>query len=1014
MERYCFSCMRPLSEGEVCACGDSGRKRVLAGDIPAGTVLRERYLVGYPLGRGGFGTTYIGRDLNLDMKIAVKAYSDRRADSRKQLVREARSMAKFASMPGIVNVRDFFEEQETAFIVMEYLEGVTLREEIAERGVLTEEEARYVISPVLDVLEKIHGAEFLHRDVSPDNVMVLKDGSVKLLDFGSARDVSADADKTMTFTLKPGYAAAEQYRGKEYQGTWTDVYGVAGTLYKCVTGVTPQDSLQRAFSDELKSPSELGVSLSPAFENAIMRGLALDPANRIASIPELREALLEELPAENVSNERESAGSALQTEGTVWERPTQNAGGGGSFAEPESYTYPEEEAFSGEEEENRVLPEKSSGRPGRKRGIGKWIAVAAAAAVLVLLAVFVLPRLGSSGGSSSGSGWKTRTAGSYRKAGSDTARITSQETDEVTVDMLRSIEADPEATKLYISTCSLSDECVEEIAGMTHLTALTLNNVTGFTTLTPLARSAGIEGLEIAYPGPFPGNDMFQASFPVIKRLVIQTTGDTGKLTGGSGFLANFPACERLDLAYLEGLSEISGVASMNNLTDLILSYDDNPNPDLSLAGENAEPLSHLSNLSRLYVSGVGMDSLEYLKDCGALYELKANDDQIQDLTPLAGKESLTFLELNGNPVSDLAPLSECPRLTVLTLRNAEVSDLTPLHSCEKLNSLNVTGNQIETLAGLEGLRLDTLYAGDNEISDISALSGNSTMLRLNLRDNQIGDFSACSSMIKLLTLNIAGNGVTDLTPFANSAKMTSVNVSRNRISDLSIFSNGAMPELERLDISENEVRELTPLSGCTKMELLTANNNRITSAKGLETMALLKGVILYSNQITDISNLPTETLLYVDAADNQITDISHLKDLVANEQALILNSNQIRDISALKKGTRYRKLVLYDNPVTSIDVLLESEGKMNGYSDCFYVSYFEGLSINPPYKAGYDDQIYFVDVPSDKQGAILKEAVEIKSFGLEPQFISKETADQNIDESREKISNAGSSLFFW
>ena len=197
-------------------------------------------------------------------------------------------------------------------------------------------------------------------------------------------------------------------------------------------------------------------------------------------------------------------------------------------------------------------------------------------------------------------------------------------------------------------------------------------------------------------------------------------------------------------------------------------------------------------------------------------------------------------------------------------------------------------------------------------------------------------------------------------------------------------------------------------------MELLTANNNRITSAKGLETMALLKGVILYSNQITDISNLPTETLLYVDAADNQITDISHLKDLVANEQALILNSNQIRDISALKKGTRYRKLVLYDNPITSIDVLLESEGKMNGYSDCFYVSYFEGLSINPPYKAGYDDQIYFVDVPSDKQGAILKEAVEIKSFGLEPQFISKETADQNIDESREKISNAGSSLFLW
>lgn len=312
MPDYCSSCMAPLAQpGQPCpVCGAQGAGEVPAHHLCPGTVLNRRYYVGKALGEGGFGITYIGRDLKLDMKVAVKEYypsgfvnrsntispkvnnsttEERRAffeKGRERFLREARTLAKFSGEPGIVDVRDFFEENNTAYIVMEYLDGVDLKRYLRDHGTLTPEETIRLLTPVMYALRKIHAQGLIHRDISPDNIMLVGD-QVKLLDFGAARSVSAEANKSLSVMLKPGYAPEEQYRSKGKQGPWTDIYALCATMYKCITGVTPDDATQRIFSDEVKNPSELGVRIAPEIEQAVMRGMSVRQQDRYQSMDDL-------------------------------------------------------------------------------------------------------------------------------------------------------------------------------------------------------------------------------------------------------------------------------------------------------------------------------------------------------------------------------------------------------------------------------------------------------------------------------------------------------------------------------------------------------------------------------------------------------------------------------------------------------------------------------------------------------------------------------------------------------
>ena len=310
--RYCNHCMTKLEDTEEkCPkCGQGKKENIPVHHLLPGTILENKFYVGEVIGEGGFGITYIGRDIKLDMKVAIKEFypngcvtrnntsslqvtnsiTDERKDffekGKKRFLQEAQVLARFSDEPGIVGVRDFFEENNTAYIIMEYLDGITLKEYLKKQGVLSPEKTVELLMPVMMSLKKVHAQGMIHRDISPDNIMIVGD-RVKLLDFGAARNVSAAENKSLSIMLKPGYAPEEQYRSKGNQGPWTDVYALCATMYKCITGVTPDDATQRVFNDEVKTPSALGVKIPRQIENAIMRGMGVQQKDRFQNIDEL-------------------------------------------------------------------------------------------------------------------------------------------------------------------------------------------------------------------------------------------------------------------------------------------------------------------------------------------------------------------------------------------------------------------------------------------------------------------------------------------------------------------------------------------------------------------------------------------------------------------------------------------------------------------------------------------------------------------------------------------------------
>lgn len=205
---------------------------------------------------------------------------------------EAKNMAKFNGDKNIVNVFDFFKENNTAYIVMEYLEGETLKVYMAECGcLLSSEEACSIISDLLDAVKTIHLKGIIHRDISPDNIFILKDKRVKLLDFGAARfSADEDTEVTQSAVIKMGYAPIEQYRSNMKQGVWTDIYALGATLYKMVTGVTPEESVDRVEKDCLKRPGRLALVDSHT-EKVIMKAMAIKPEMRFKSVDQFKQAL---------------------------------------------------------------------------------------------------------------------------------------------------------------------------------------------------------------------------------------------------------------------------------------------------------------------------------------------------------------------------------------------------------------------------------------------------------------------------------------------------------------------------------------------------------------------------------------------------------------------------------------------------------------------------------------------------------------------------------------------------
>ena len=318
-DRICMHCMKELNQRDsVCPhCGfNSGACENAAHQLACGSILAGVYLVGQTLGQGGFGITYIGYDLNLNIRVAIKEYypegnvtrdirsqstvlvlsEDRRASfatGKEQFVQEARTLAQFSGEKAIVGVRSFFFENGTAYIVMDYIEGETLKAYVARHGgKLPAEEVFRRFEALFEPLSRVHNAGLLHRDISPDNIMLTKDDALVLLDFGAARQISAYGEHSNSVNIKRGYAPEEQYRRRGEQGPWTDVYALSATMYRLITGVMPPEALDRMMDDDaIQLPNALGAGLTSAQQNALMHGLAVRASERTQTLQQLHDEL---------------------------------------------------------------------------------------------------------------------------------------------------------------------------------------------------------------------------------------------------------------------------------------------------------------------------------------------------------------------------------------------------------------------------------------------------------------------------------------------------------------------------------------------------------------------------------------------------------------------------------------------------------------------------------------------------------------------------------------------------
>ncbi|MCK5877379.1 MAG: serine/threonine protein kinase, partial [Candidatus Marithrix sp.] len=314
LDTLCIKCMHDKKHIKRCPqCGfDEHKYKQHPLHLKPRTILQNQYVIGITLGQGGFGTTYLGLDQRLQKKVAIKEYLPTTLATRNVItaniiplkklentfnkglhlfIDEARHLAKF-DHSNIVRVINFFEANQTGYMVMDYLEGLNPETIINQvGGNLPVKEALDIILPLLDALEEVHTQHIYHRDISIQNVRILKSGVPVLIDFGAARHVVGGQSHTLDLVLKHGYSPLEQYSGRGKIGPWTDIYASGALLYLMITGKLPPAATDRFCDDILVPPIEMDIDISQSINDTIIRSLAINHEERFQTVAEFKAAL---------------------------------------------------------------------------------------------------------------------------------------------------------------------------------------------------------------------------------------------------------------------------------------------------------------------------------------------------------------------------------------------------------------------------------------------------------------------------------------------------------------------------------------------------------------------------------------------------------------------------------------------------------------------------------------------------------------------------------------------------
>lgn len=949
------------------------------------TIVNGRYRLEEPIGSGGFGKTWRATDELLGMPVAVKAFADSSSEHRERYLREARSLAKFWQEPGIVAVRDYFEDGDSFYLVMEYLEGEDLSVHLKRTGALSLDETIALLSPVMQTLEHLHEAGVIHRDVSPDNLRILPNGQMKLLDFGSALSTNS-AKPGVTVTVKPGYAPPEQYGDVSTQGPWTDVYALAATIWQCLTGRKPMDSLQRTFHDELATPSSLGARISPMAESALMKALVLDSQARTKSVGELLAGLLGQpmqagtpgAPAAAPTPTPVPAAAAVipQPQPT----PTPRPAGAASNATPTAHSKPDAKPQTPEhipanqseppkppKPERPVRPTRPERAPKQHRTRKKLPIIPIAVAVVILGALIAAIVVFSSGG-----------ANPYREPDATYSRI--RET-VVSAEALEPIARDAETKSLELRECQIDDAAIARIGEMSNIEELLLINCVGYTTLEPLAANESLWNIYISGFDGFDGNAMMPVEYPAVTKL----TFDTVRFSGSEAFLEHFPNLETVQLSPVEGIASIGFLSACPNISSV--NFD-----GIDLSGDKWKPLAQCPNLDYVSVNACKLATLEWAANCPQLGDLNAAQNNLTSIDGLQGKERLYRVVLQENEISDITPLEGTTEIITAALAKNSISDLGPLRENKTLYTLDVAENDLDD-------------AGAASIGDLTGLE------TLGIAGNHLTNLDFCERLIKLIRVDASANEITTLGKLASCSSMKYLFVHHNQLKDIEALGNN-FDELTALNIAFNQISSLEPLSNCHALEHLIANDNQLENLDGMQDKPALEDALFYNNKIDNISGLrgSVESLAFLDLGNNAVSDISVLSDFGSAadhlSSALLLERNKITDASVIPGNRQWREISLYENPLNGIAFLAADDMEWNAvylpHMDEYDYTVFESLHALTT--------LQLVDVPYEQQAKILRDRDDAYTW-QEPTFITLEQADSEMATVRDKINRTISNV---
>ena len=751
-KHLCYNCFqeRETQVGPCPYCGfdleENEKKFPVA--LRAGTVLNDRYIIGRVLGQGGFGITYLALDTQLNAKVAIKEFmpndiatrigttvsvamdskSEEFSYGAERFQEEARTLAKFIGNPNIAAVTSYFDENDTSYFVMDYIEGISFKTYIANHGgKISVEETLNVMIPVLRALTAVHAEGFIHRDVTPDNIYITKDGMVKLLDFGSARYSIGDKSKSLDVILKVGYAPKEQYIRRSRQGPFTDVYSCAACFYAAITGFLPPESLERMDEDTLVPISQCGIDIPEYLDKAILKGLAVQPEDRFQSAAEFLDAIESQ---------------------QVVEVPTS---GGTAPAPP---------------------LEQKKAKP----------ALIAGLAAVVVVAVGIGIVIGGGGRTTVDADGET-----VQLIQAEVPSITIQgaeySTDltELNLASLYLTDADIEQLKYMVNLRELDLPASSEITNLAPLTNLNQlqvlrmndgDSICSVTDLTPLASLTNLENLQLTCMAEDLSPLSGLTNLKVLSLRLPVTVDDIS-------FLSNLTSLQSLNIQdnssgnahiILDDLTPLSGLTKLQELrlgVDGIADFDWAQNltelRELTFWGNEAtytdldglKKLTKLQSLTLPYPAIVGNEEL---------------DPEPYDIQGLAGLTELTHLQMYAG-VKDLSPLANLTKLQTLYIYNGTTKP---------------SDTSLEPVRNLTELREFYFYAyGENVSVDLSPLAELTKLNVLSITaqsyydspNPSVTNLSALENLQDLRTLELDFTNVSDISPLRNLKNLQSVSI---------------------------------------------------------------------------------------------------------------------------------------------------------------------------------------------------------------------------------------------